>query len=125
MEKKHILVVDDQPSMRLMLRRFFEPDGHRISEAKDAESALALIASESPDVVLLDLKMPGCSGHEVLKRLRAESGFRTPVIVLTGQTDWASVDACIEEGASAYVTKPVTKDQLVAKIEEVLANPKK
>jgi CheY-like chemotaxis protein len=76
-------------------------------------------------VVFLDLKMPGCSGHDVLRQLKADPQFRAPILVLTGQTDWASVDACIEEGADAYVTKPVTKDQLVAKLEEVLAARKK
>jgi len=121
MEKKHILVVDDQPTMRLMLRKFLEPAGHRVSEAKDAATALALASSDPPDVVLLDLKMPGCSGHEILKKLKADKTFKSPVMVLTGQTDWQSVDACIAEGADAYMAKPVTRDQLLSKLEEILA----
>jgi CheY-like chemotaxis protein len=120
MEKKHILVVDDQPTMRLMLRKFLEPAGHRVSEAKDAETALALVSSDPPDVVLLDLKMPGCSGHEILKKMKADKTFKSPVMVLTGQTDWQSVDACIAEGADAYMAKPVTRDQLLRKLEEIL-----
>ena len=120
MEKKHILVVDDQPTMRLMLRKFLEPDGHRVSEAKDAESALQAARNDPPDIVLLDLKMPGGSGHDVLKSLKADKSFKAPVMVLTGQTDWQSVDSCIAEGADAYLAKPITKDQLVMKIEELL-----
>lgn len=120
MEKKHVLVVDDQPTMRLMLRKFIEPVGHRVSEAKDAKSAIALVKSDPPDIILLDLKMPGCSGHDILKQLKTDPDFRTPVLVLTGQTDWQSVDACIAEGADGYMTKPVTRDQLLARIEELL-----
>lgn len=120
MATKQILLVDDEPSIRLLLRRFLEPARYQVSEAGSAEAAFAAVESVKPDLVILDLGMPGLSGHEVLKRLKSQPGFRTPVMVLTAQTDWDSADASVAQGADAYMTKPLTRDQLLAKVEELL-----
>jgi DNA-binding response OmpR family regulator len=120
MALKHVLVVDDQPTMRLMLRKFLETANYRVTEAENAEVAFARVKSDRPDVILLDLKMPGLDGHDVLKTLKADKSFKIPVMVLTGQTDWADVDLSVDEGADAYMTKPVTRDQLLIKVEELL-----
>jgi DNA-binding response OmpR family regulator len=120
MDKSHILVVDDQPTMRQMLRLFLETSDYRVSEAKDADEALDKAKTDRPALILLDLKMPGKSGHDVLKALRADQTFKVPVMVLTGQTDWTSVDASIAEGADAYMTKPITREQLLLKVGELL-----
>jgi len=120
MALKHVLVVDDQPTMRLMLRKFLETANYRVTEAPGAEVAFAVVKSDPPDVILLDLKMPGLDGHDVLKTLKADKSFKTPVMILTGQTDWIDVDASVEEGADAYMTKPMTRDQLLIKVEELL-----
>jgi DNA-binding response OmpR family regulator len=120
MEGKHVLVVDDQPSMRLLLRKFLEAAGHRVSEARDAGSAFSQVKADPPDIVVLDLKMPGASGHSVLTQLKADPAFKAPVLVLTGQTDWTNVDATIAEGADAFMSKTTPREQLLAKIEELL-----
>ena len=124
MALKHVLVVDDQPTMRLMLRKFLETASYRVTEANSAEVAFAAVKSDPPDVILLDLKMPGLDGHDVLKTLKADKAFKIPVMVLTGQTNWIDVDASVDEGADAYMTKPVTRDQLLIKVEELLGTKK-
>jgi twitching motility two-component system response regulator PilH len=112
--------VDDQPSMRLILRKFLETANYRVTEANNAEVALATVESDPPDIILLDLKMPGLGGHDVLKTLKADKTFKIPVMVLTAQVNWIDVDASVDEGADAYMTKPVTRDQLLLKVEELL-----
>jgi len=120
MALRHVLVVDDQPSMRLILRKFLETANYRVTEANNAEVALATVESDPPDIILLDLKMPGLGGHDVLKTLKADKTFKIPVMVLTAQVNWIDVDASVDEGADAYMTKPVTRDQLLLKVEELL-----
>jgi len=106
--------------MRSMLRKFLETASYRVTEADCAEAAYAAASSDPPDVILLDLKMPGVDGHDVMRTLRADKSFKIPVMVLTGQTNWTDVDASVDEGADAYMTKPVTRDQLLVKVEELL-----
>jgi len=124
MALKHVLVVDDQPTMRQMLRKFLETANYRVSEASNAEVAFATVKSDPPDIILLDLKMPGLDGHDVLKTLKADKSFKTPVMVLTGQTNWIDVDASVEEGVDAFMAKPVTREQLLLKVEELLGTKK-
>jgi len=124
MALKHVLVVDDQPTMRQMLRKFLETGNYRVTEASSAEVALATVKSDPPDIVLLDLKMPGLDGHDVLKALKGDKALKIPVMVLSGQTNWIDVDASVEEGADAFMAKPVTRDQLLIKIEELLGTKK-
>ena len=120
MALRHVLVVDDQPSMRLILRKFLETANYRVTEANSGEAVFAAVKSDPPDIVLLDLKMPGLDGHDVLKTLKADKAFKIPVMVLTGQANWIDVDASVDEGAVAYMTKPVTRDQLLSKVENLL-----
>jgi CheY-like chemotaxis protein len=120
MALRHVLVVDDQPTVRLMLRKFLETADYRVTEASNAEAAFATVKSDPPDIILLDLKMPGLDGHDVLRTLKADKAFKIPVMVLTGELNWIDVDASVGEGADAYMTKPVTRDQLLVKVEELL-----
>ena len=79
-----------------------------------------------PDLILLDLNMPGPSGHTVLKKVEADPGFKASIIVVTAETDMVNLDASISEGVDAYMTKPFTRDQLLAKVTELLPpNPSK
>lgn len=120
MSRRHVLVVDDEPGIRLLVHKLLEPAGYRVSDAADGQAALNMVKSDPPDVVLLDLEMPVVTGHEVLAALKADKTFKAPVMVLTAQTDWKHVDASISEGADAYMTKPFTLDQLQAKLLELL-----
>ena len=118
--QSHILVVDDEPDIRQTLRVFLETAGYRVSEAEDAIGALRMAKATPPDLILLDLNMPGPSGHAVLKELKANPGFKASIIVLTAETDMANLDASISEGVDAYMTKPFTRDLLLGKVTELL-----
>ena len=118
--QSHILVVDDEPDIRQTLRVILETAGYRVSEAGDANEALRMAKATPPDLILLDLNMPGPSGHAVLKELKANPGFKASIIVLTAETDMANLDASISEGVDAYMTKPFTRDLLLGKVTELL-----
>ena len=114
----HVLVVDDIPEARAMARRALEQDGVRVSEAADGRSALAAVDGERPDLVLLDLSMPGMSGLEVLAQLRRTSDV--PVMVLSGREDESDRVLALDLGADDYVLKPFLVRELPARIRSVL-----
>lgn len=116
----HILIADDEPDIRQTLRVFLETAGYRVSEAGDGMEALRLAKAASPALILLDLNMPGPNGLTVLKKLKADPVFKASVMVLTGGTDMESALAGIAAGADAYMTKPVTRDQLLAQVTELM-----
>lgn len=120
MMHSHILIVDDQPDMRQTLRVFLETAGYRVSEAGDGIEALRMAKVAQPDLILLDLNMPGPSGITVLKKLKADPGFKASVMVLTAETGMESALAGIGAGADAYMTKPVTRDLLLAQVTELM-----
>jgi adenylate cyclase len=103
----NILVVDDDPLNRKLLTASLEHQGHRTSSAADGATALAMLAEDPPDVVLLDLVMPGMDGMEVLERIKGDDALRhLPVIVISGVDDAESVVRCIEMGAEDFLPKP-------------------
>jgi DNA-binding response OmpR family regulator len=113
-----ILVVDDEPAMVGAITALVGSAGHRVITAYDGEAALARFTTEAPDLVLLDLAMPGRDGVDVCREIRKTS--RTPIIVLTGESDeLAKVDA-LDAGADDYVTKPFGKQELLARIRAVM-----
>ncbi len=120
MSPKHILVVDDEPGIRLLVKRLLQPAGHRVSEAGNGQAALDLVKSDPPDAVLLDVEMPGMSGHQVLAALKADRTFQSPVIMLTAQDDWENLDKAMAAGADAYLTKLLTREQLLRKLDDLL-----
>ena len=102
-----ILVIDDDPLNRRLLTATLEHQGHQTSSAEDGKTALAMLADDPPDVVLLDLVMPGMDGIEVLERIKADEELRhLPVIVISGVDDAESVVRCIEMGAEDFLPKP-------------------
>ena len=114
-----ILVVDDEPPIRRLLRTSLGAQGFQVVEASDAETALALIAAERPEVVLLDLGLPDIDGMEVIRRLRA-AGDKTPIIVLSSRGDERGKVEALDLGADDYVTKPFGMAELVARIRTAL-----
>ena len=113
-----ILVVDDEPAMVGAITALVGSAGHRVITAYDGEAALERFAAEGPDLVLLDLAMPGIDGVEVLRRIRRTS--RVPVIVLTGETDELAKVEALDIGADDYVTKPFGRQELLARIRAVV-----
>jgi CheY-like chemotaxis protein len=119
-----ILVVDDEPNVRLVLRTALEADGYRVCEAVDGGDALAAVERQAPDLMLLDLRMPGTDGIGVLERLaagRATAGPRPPrVVVLTAHGSVALAVKAVRLGASDFLEKPVTPDELRLSVACVL-----
>ena len=113
----NILVIDDDPLNRRLLTATLERQGHRASSAEDGKTALAMLAEDRPDVVLLDLVMPGMDGIEVLERIKADDELRhLPVIVISGVDDAESVVRCIEMGAEDFLPKPFDPVILQARV---------
>jgi diguanylate cyclase (GGDEF)-like protein len=116
-----VLVADDEPGVRELLRRMLSAAGWRVRCASDGEEALALARGEAPDLVLLDVRMPKLDGLAVLRLLREEGSTRlTPVILLTGEDAVADRVGGLERGADDYVTKPFHQAELRARVEGVL-----
>ncbi len=116
---KRLLVIDDEPSHRLMVRAVMEAAGWRVFEAGNAEEGLAYLEGDDADVVLLDMRMPGMDGREALTRLR-EIDSTLPVVMLTA---FASVETAVEamkRGAYDFLTKPADNDELVDVLEKAL-----
>jgi DNA-binding response OmpR family regulator len=115
---KHILIVDDDTLLRRSLAFNLEKIGYRVSTAATAEDALAQVRLDSPDLVLLDIGLPGMDGLEALRNLRQQMDM--PVIFLTARRRELDQVIGLELGADDYVTKPFDIDVLLARIKAVL-----
>lgn len=113
-----ILVVDDEPTYRDALAFNLRRDGYQVAVAADGVAAVAAFETESPDLILLDLMLPGLSGIEVCKRVRATSNV--PIIMVTAKDDEVDKVVGLEVGADDYLTKPYSYRELVARIRAVL-----
>ncbi len=112
-----ILVVDDEPAMVGALGALLGQAGHRIIAAYDGEEALRRFSDDVPDLVLLDLAMPGMDGASVCRRIRERSD--TPIIVVSGERDRAATVELLDLGADDYVRKPFVADELLARVRAV------
>ncbi len=113
-----ILVVDDEDRIREIVRGYLRSDGFEVAEARDGEQALRTARDWSPDLVVLDVMMPGIDGIEVLRRLRTTSNI--PVILLTARAEEVDKLVGLSVGADDYLTKPFSPRELVARIKTVL-----
>jgi len=120
---KTILVVDDQSSVRTLLREYLTEAGFRVAIAADGREALFVARREKPDLILLDIMMPEMSGYEFLRAYRKER--QTPVILLTARLEESDKVLGLELGADDYVTKPFGMRELVARIRAVLRRAEK
>jgi CheY-like chemotaxis protein len=112
-------VCDDEPVLRKLVRATLERSDYTIVEASDGDEALALVHSERPDLILLDIMMPGRSGAEVLTELRGDPATAaTPVIVLSARSQASDRQAMA--GADHYLTKPFSPHSLSSLVEELL-----
>ncbi len=115
----HILVVDDERSIRRMLRMYLADAGYTVAEAADGQVALDQVRQGGIDLVLLDLMLPGVGGLEVCERIRESNGY-VPIIMVTAMDDEESRVAGLERGADDYVTKPFSPRELIARVRAVL-----
>jgi adenylate cyclase len=116
-EQASILVVDDDPVTRLMLKAGLERDGHQVATAENGSEALDLLRSQSFDVVLLDVLMPQMDGYGVLEQLKGDPNLRhVPVVMVTSVDELDSAVRCIELGADDYLSKPIDPVLLTARV---------
>jgi len=116
-----VLIADDEPSMRLLVRATIESDQYQVLEASDGDEAWAMIKQYRPSVVLLDVQMPGRSGLEVLALIRSEPCLAaTRVIMLTAKALKADVEVGMTAGADLYLTKPFSPLDLLTRVDEAL-----
>jgi two-component system alkaline phosphatase synthesis response regulator PhoP len=115
---KRVLVVEDEIKIARLVRDYLHQAGFAVLEAADGEAALALARAEKPDMILLDLGLPGTDGFDVTRRLRATSSV--PIIMLTARSEETERVVGLELGADDYVVKPFSPKELVARIRAVL-----
>jgi len=113
-----VLIVDDEPIVREVVVRYLAREGHQTLEAGDGESARAAIEKSEPDLVVLDVMLPGTDGLELCRWIRASSEL--PVIMLTARGEEADRIVGLELGADDYVTKPFSPRELAARVRSVL-----
>ncbi|XUX01437.1 MAG: response regulator transcription factor [Dehalogenimonas sp.] len=115
---RKILVVDDEHKIIDIVRAYLEREGFKVVTASDGESALRVFRQEKPDLIVLDLMLPGLSGDEVCRAIRKESDV--PIIMLTARDELTDKIVGLELGADDYLTKPFEGRELVARIKAIL-----
>jgi two-component system alkaline phosphatase synthesis response regulator PhoP len=119
--RQKVLIVDDEMDALMALKVALEAEGYNVAEAKDGHEALDKVHSEIPDVILLDLMIPGIDGFEVCRQLKSDDVYRhIPVIMLTARGEIDDKVEGIELGADDYVTKPFNLKELKARVKMVL-----
>jgi excisionase family DNA binding protein len=116
-----VLVVDDDERLREFVRVNLEMDGYSVREAANAEEGLAALEEESPDLILLDVMMPGMDGWEMLRRVQEQHGVGTiPVIMFSGKVEEGTAERAAEEGAHAFLGKPFDPQQLIESTKHLI-----
>lgn len=117
---KKLLIADDEPGIRSLVKMTLENDAYEIMEASDGVQALALVKDHRPQLVLLDVSMPGMSGFEVCRAIRADPLLKEiRVIMLTAMAQEADLAEGVAAGVDDYFTKPFSPVALIRKVEEV------
>lgn len=120
---REILIVDDEPGVVVAIQFLMEQQGYNVLVAERGEDALDLIYKYKPDLVLLDIMLPGISGWEVCEIVRLNPDYRNvKVAFLTARGDEAEIARGLALGADAYITKPFANEQLITKINALLEN---
>ena len=118
---KKVLIVDDEPNIVLSVEFLMQRDGLDVVTANDGQEALEVLASSRPDLMILDVMMPRKNGFEVCAEVRADPELAgMPILMLTAKGREAEMKKGISLGADAYITKPFSTHDLVAKVHELL-----
>jgi two-component system, cell cycle response regulator DivK len=119
---KRILVVEDQPDNRQILRDLLTSADFEVIEAEDGEAGLVAAAAHRPDLILMDIQLPGLDGYEATRRLKADAALHAiPVIAVTAHSLSGAEDKARAAGCDAYISKPYSPRQLLAKVREYLS----
>lgn len=118
---RRILIADDEHNIRHILDFSLNVEGFDVISAQDGEEALALAASELPDLIIMDVMMPGCGGIEACRRLKQDPRTRPiPVVLLTARTSREDREAGQAAGAAEYVTKPFSPQKVIDLVQSIL-----
>ncbi len=121
---KSVLVVDDEPNISLSLQFLMTQAGYEVRLAADGEAALAEVQNNPPDLILLDVNMPKCSGFEVCETIRANAAWtKIRIVMITAKGRDIEKEQGLALGADDYITKPFSTKEVVAKVNELLADP--
>jgi DNA-binding response OmpR family regulator len=120
-----VLVADDEPNILISLEFLMKREGHQVSVARDGHEALAAIQRDKPDLVLLDVMMPGKTGFDVCQAVRADEALAdVRILMLTAKGRDTDVAKGLALGADAYMTKPFATQELAAQVRRMLAEPR-
>jgi DNA-binding response OmpR family regulator len=120
--KKNVLVVDDEIGALTLIGIMLERGGFNVLKAKDADAALAILDQNTPDLIILDVMMPGTDGIELCGMIRdRDDTGKTPVLILSARGDADSVMRGMEAGANDYLPKPILHHDLVTKVRTILS----
>ncbi|MDX1707601.1 MAG: response regulator [Desulfobacterales bacterium] len=120
---KAILIVEDEPGVVVAIQFLMEQQGYSVLMAEKGEDALDLIYQYKPDLILLDIMLPGMSGWEVCENIRLNPDFRNiKIVFITARGDESEVARGLALGANAYIIKPFSNDHLIAKVRRLLEN---
>ena len=118
---KEILIVDDEPSVVVAIQFLMQQQGYNVLVAESGEDALDLIYKHKPNLVILDIMLPGIDGYEVCEIVRLNPDYRkVKILFLTARRDEVEIAKGLALGADAYITKPFSNDKLVEAVNEVL-----
>jgi two-component system response regulator MprA len=120
-EPKHILVVEDERPTRELMRKLLTLQHYRVTAVEDGIAAIKVARTDPPDLVLLDLIIPGVDGYGVCALLKRDSGFKAPIVIVSGRTAEKDVKAAFEAGADDFLAKPVDNKVLLKRVSELLA----
>jgi DNA-binding response OmpR family regulator len=124
-KKPRILIIDDDVGFRDLLRLHLAARGYQVQVSEDGVTGGRALLAETPDLIISDVNMPFLDGFELLSLLRADASTASiPVILLSGRSDGDTMAKAVDLGAADYLTKPVTRDQLLESVEACLARAK-
>src|SRR5688572_6116463 len=118
-----VLVVEDYDDVRRMLKVLLESEKFRVLEAATGAEALEVIKDQRPDVILMDLALPGFDGFETIRRIRTIDGFQnTPILVLTAYTGPSTYETALRAGSDYFMAKPIDFDELAGLLKQILSD---
>ncbi|TAM37524.1 response regulator [bacterium] len=121
MDKKKILVVDDESGLVEMLSIRLEVNNYQVISASDGQEGLDKARSEAPDLIILDLMLPRLDGYQVCRALKSDEKYKQiPIVIFTARAQESDIRAGKEAGADAYITKPFEPDILLAKVSQLI-----
>jgi len=121
---KKILVADDDPVMIKLLQFNLRRSGYEVTIAREGLSVISMAKAEPPDLAILDLMLPGCTGFDIVKEFKDDERLKdVPLIIVTGQGREGATDELLSVGADSVFTKPFSPKILIARIQDLLACP--